>query len=152
LSTVVSRLSLNHLRSARVRREICMGDWLPEPRATLTDDDPARRAETADSLSLAFLVLLERLSPRQRAAFLLHEAFDEPYHRVAEIVGTSEQNARQLASRARRRVVDRRPRLEASREQREELAARFLAAVEEGDLDGLHELLTHEPEPEVVLA
>src|ERR671914_90602 len=108
------------------------------------DDDPARKAEMADSLSLAFLVLLESLSPEQRAAFLLHEVFDEPYDRIAEIVGTSEQNARQLATRARRHVEERRPRFEASREQREELATRFFAAAEEGDLEGLEELLAHD--------
>jgi ketosteroid isomerase-like protein len=98
----------------------------------------------ADSLSLAFLVLLESLSPEQRAAFLLREVFDEPYDRIAEIVGTSEQNARQLATRARRHVEERRPRFEASRAQREELATRFFAAVEEGDLEGLEELLAHD--------
>ena len=104
LSTVVSRLSLDHLRSARVRRETYVGEWLPEPLVASADDDPARKAEMADSLSLAFLVLLESLSPEQRAAFLLREVFDEPYDRIAEIVGTSEQNARQLATRARRHV------------------------------------------------
>jgi RNA polymerase sigma-70 factor (ECF subfamily) len=98
----------------------------------------------ADSLSLAFLVLLESLSPEQRAAFLLREVFDEPYDRIAEIVGTSEQNARQLATRARRHVEERRPRFEASREQREQLATRFFAAVEDGDLEGLEELLAHD--------
>jgi ketosteroid isomerase-like protein len=98
----------------------------------------------ADSLSLAFLVLLESLSPEQRAAFLLREVFDEPYDRIAEIVGTSEQNARQLATRARRHVEERRPRFEASREQREELATRFFAAAEDGDLQGLEELLAHD--------
>src|SRR5919112_3442279 len=144
LSTVVSRLSLDHLRSARVRREAYVGDWLPEPLVASADDDPARRAETADSLSLAFLVLLESLSPEQRAAFLLREVFDEPYDRIAEIVGTSEQNARQLATRARRHVNDRRPRFEASREHRDELATRFFAAAEEGDLQALEALLAHD--------
>ena len=144
LSTVVSRLSLDHLRSARVRRETYVGEWLPEPLLASADDDPARKAETADSLSLAFLVLLESLSPEQRAAFLLREVFDEPYDRIAEIVGTSEQNARQLATRARRHVEQRRPRFEASREQREQLATRFFAAAEEGDLEGLEELLAHD--------
>jgi RNA polymerase sigma-70 factor (TIGR02957 family) len=144
LSTVVSRLSLDHLRSARVRRETYVGEWLPEPLVASADDDPARKAEMADSLSLAFLVLLESLSPEQRAAFLLREVFDEPYDRIAEIVGTSVQNARQLATRARRHVEERRPRFEASRQQREELATRFFAAVEEGDLEGLEELLAHD--------
>jgi RNA polymerase sigma-70 factor (TIGR02957 family) len=144
LSTVVSRLSLDHLRSARVRRETYVGEWLPEPFVASADDDPARKAEMADSLSLAFLVLLESLSPEQRAAFLLREVFDEPYDRIAEVVGTSEQNARQLATRARRHVEQRRARFEASREQRDELATRFFAAAEEGDLQGLEELLAHD--------
>jgi RNA polymerase sigma factor (sigma-70 family) len=144
LSTVVSRLSLDHLRSARARRESYVGDWLPEPLVASPDNDPARKAEMADSLSLAFLVLLESLSPEQRAAFLLREVFDEPYDRIAEIVGTSEQNARQLAARARRQVEERRPRFEASREQQEELATRFFAAAEEGDLEGLEQLLAHD--------
>ncbi|HEX6391386.1 MAG TPA: RNA polymerase sigma-70 factor [Solirubrobacteraceae bacterium] len=141
LSTVVSRLALDHLRSAVSRRETYVGEWLPEPLRASDADDPARKAEMADSLSLAFLVLLESLSPEQRAAFLLREVFDEPYDRIAEIVGTSEQNARQLAARARRHVSERRPRFEASRAQREELATRFFAAAEEGDLEGLEALL-----------
>jgi RNA polymerase sigma-70 factor (ECF subfamily) len=144
LSTVVSRLALDQLRSAARRRVTYVGEWLPEPLVTGDAEDPARKAELADSLSLAFLVLLESLSPEQRAAFLLREVFDEPYERIAEIVGTSEQNARQLASRARRHVEERRPRFEASRDQREELATRFFAAVEEGDLEGLEELLAHD--------
>jgi RNA polymerase sigma-70 factor (ECF subfamily) len=147
LSTVVSRLSLDHLRSAMVRRETYVGEWLPEPLVSSADDDPARKAEIADSLSLAFLVLLESLSPEQRAAFLLREVFDEPYDRIAGIIGTSEQNARQLVTRARRHVDERRGgrvRFEASREQREELASRFFAVVEEGDLEGLEELLAHD--------
>jgi RNA polymerase sigma-70 factor (ECF subfamily) len=144
LSTVVSRLSLDHLRSAATRRETYVGEWLPEPLLADADEDPARKAEMADSLSLAFLVLLESLSPEQRAAFLLREVFDEPYDRIAEIIGTSEQNARQLVTRARRHVEGRRPRFEASREQREELATRFFAATEEGDLEGLEELLAQD--------
>ena len=89
LSTVVSRLSLDQLRSARVQREVYTGEWLPEPLVASADDDPARKAEMADSLSLAFLVVLESLSPEQRAAFLLREVFDEPYDRIADIIGTS---------------------------------------------------------------
>src|SRR4051794_3057538 len=144
LSTVVARLSLDHLRSARVRRERHVGEWLPEQLKTGVDADPARKAEMADSLSLGFLVMLESLSPEQRAAFLLREAFEEPYDRIAEIVGTSEQNARQLATRARRHVQQRRPRFKATREQQEALATRFFAAAEEGDLEGLEELLAHD--------
>src|SRR6266702_4359392 len=128
----------------RLHRARERGEWLPEPLMTSIDDDPARKAEMADSLSLAFLVMLESLSPEQRAAFLLREVFDEPYDRIAEIIGTSEQNARQLATRARRHVEEQRPRFEASREQREELATRFFAAAEEGDLEGLEELLAHD--------
>ena len=144
LSTVVSRLSLDQLRSARrpareLRRRVASGAARGERRRR-----PARRAEIADSLSLAFLVLLESLSPEQRAAFLLREVFDEPYDRIAEIVGTSEPNARQLTARARRHVDERRPRYEASREQRDTLATRFFAAAEEGDLEGLEELLAHD--------
>jgi RNA polymerase sigma-70 factor (ECF subfamily) len=144
LSTVVSRLALDQLRSARSRRETYVGEWLPEPLVASVDSDPARKAEMADSLSLAFLVLLESLTPEQRAAYLLHDVFDEPYERIAEIVGTSEQNARQLATRARRHIEEQRPRFESSREQREELASRFFAAVEEGDLEGLEGLLAHD--------
>jgi RNA polymerase sigma factor (sigma-70 family) len=144
LSTVVSRLSIDQLRSARVRRETYVGEWLPEPLVASSEEDPARKAEMADSLSLAFLVLLESLSPEQRAAFLLREVFDEPYDRIADIVGTSEQNARQLAARARRHVDEGRPRFEVSREQRDELAARFFDAAEEGNLEGLEELLAHD--------
>src|SRR5215217_6367694 len=128
----------------RLHRESYVGEWLPEPLMTSVDDDPARKAEMADSLSLAFLVMLESLSPEQRAAFLLREVFEEPYDRIAEIVGTSEQNARQLAARARRHVKERRPRFEASRAQQEQLATRFFAAAEEGDLEALEELLAHD--------
>jgi RNA polymerase sigma-70 factor (TIGR02957 family) len=141
LATVVTRLAIDHLRSARSRRETYVGDWLPEPLVTSEAEDPARHAEMADSLSLAFLVLLESLSPEQRAVFLLHDVFDYPYERVAEIVGKSEPATRQLAVRARRHVDERRPRFEASRRQRDELARRFLAATEEGDLEALEELL-----------
>ena len=104
-------------------------------------DDPARRAELADSLSIALLVLLESLSPEQRAVLLLHDVFDYGYDEVAAIVGTSEQNARQLAVRARRHVAERRPRFRSTREQRDELARRFFAAVQDGDLGGLEALL-----------
>jgi sigma-70-like protein/SnoaL-like protein len=132
------------LRSARVRRETYVGEWLPEPLVTDPAEDPARQAEMADSLSLAFLVLLERLSPEQRAAFLLHDVFGYGYAEVAEIVRKSEANARQLATRARRHVDEERPRFEASRERRDELARRFFAAARDGDMDGLRELLAED--------
>jgi RNA polymerase sigma-70 factor (ECF subfamily) len=142
LSAVTTRLAIDHLRSARVRKETYVGEWLPEP--LLTDEsapDAARHAEDADSLSMAFLLLLERLSPVERAVFLLHDVFDYGYDEVAEIVGKSEDNCRQLAVRARRHVEEHRPRFEASRKQREQLASRFFEAVGEGDTDGLIELL-----------
>ncbi len=141
LATVTTRLSIDVLRSARIRRETYVGEWLPEPLVTDPSDDPARQAEMSDSLSLAFLVLLESLSPEQRAAFLLHDVFGYGYGEVAEIVGKREDNARQLAARARRHVDEGRPRFEASREQREELARRFFAAARDGEVDELRELL-----------
>jgi len=145
LSTVVTRLGIDQLRSARARRETYVGEWLPEPLLTTDEqDDPARQAELGDSLSLAFLVVLESLSPEQRAVFLLREVFDYPYEEIAQIVGKSEDNARQLAVRARRHVDERRPRFETSREQRERLADRFFAAAQEGDLEGLETLLAHD--------
>jgi RNA polymerase sigma-70 factor (ECF subfamily) len=141
VATVATRLAIDELRSARTRRERYVGEWLPEPLVTDPAGDPSRQAEIADSLSLAFLVLLESLSPEQRAALLLHDVFDYRYDEIARIVGTSEVNARQLAARARRHVEERRPRFEVSREQREELARRFFAAAEEGDLGALELLL-----------
>ncbi len=144
LATVVTRLGIDELRSARSRRETYVGDWLPEPLLTTGDDDPQVHAEMADSLSTAFLVVLESLTPEQRAAFLLREVFDYPYERVAEIVGTSETNARKLTSRARGHVADGRGRFDASREQSEELATQFIAAVEEGDVEGLEALLAED--------
>ena len=144
IATVVARLSIDELRSARARRESYVGEWLPEPLLASDEEDPARHAEMADSLSLAFLVMLESLSAEQRAAFLLREVFDYPYDEIAGIVGKSEDNARQLAARARRHVEEHRPRFEASREARDELARRFLAAAETGDLGGLEELLAHD--------
>jgi RNA polymerase sigma-70 factor (ECF subfamily) len=137
LSAVTTRLAIDHLRSARVRREQYVGDWLPEPLVTGEAEDPAVHAETADTLSLAFLVLLERLSPVQRAVFLLHEVFGYRYGEIARLVGRSEDNCRQIAARARRHVEAGRPRFEASRRQREELARRFFAAIEQGDTEGL---------------
>jgi RNA polymerase sigma-70 factor (ECF subfamily) len=143
LSAVVTRLSIDHLRSARARREVYVGEWLPEP--LLTDQapmqDPADHAEQADSLSLAFLVLLEELTPVERAVFLLHDVFAYGYDEVARTVGKSEDNCRQLATRARHRIGEQKPRFEASHEEKERLAARFLAAAQEGDVDALAEML-----------
>lgn len=143
LSAVVTRLSIDHLRSARARREVYVGEWLPEP--LLTDEDaqldPAIHAEQADTLSLAFLVLLEQLNPVERAVFLLHDVFGYGYDEIAKTVDKSEDNCRQLATRARRHVEEQKPRFEASRRERDRLAGRFFAAVSDGDVDALVELL-----------
>jgi RNA polymerase sigma-70 factor (ECF subfamily) len=146
VATITTRLAIDELRSARARRETYVGEWLPEPVTERPEDDPARQAELADSLSLAFLVVLESLSPEQRAAFLLRDVFDYDYARVAEIVGTSEGNARKLASRARQHVDDGRTRFDASEEQRQELATGFFAAVENGDFEKLESLLAEDVE------
>ena len=144
VATITTRPAIDELRSARARRETYVGEWLPEPVVVDTREDPERQAEMADSLSLAFLVLLENLSPEQRAALLLHDVFDYDYAEIAEIIGKSEDNARQLAVRARRHVDDGKPRFEASKEKREELAGRFFAAVQEGDLEPLEALLSED--------
>jgi RNA polymerase sigma-70 factor (TIGR02957 family) len=144
LATVTTRLAIDELRSARARREHYVGEWLPEPILTAAAEDPARHAEMADSLSLAMLVLLERLSPEQRAVLLLRDVFDYDYPEIASIVNKSEANVRQLAKRARRHVEESRPRFEASREQREELARRFFAAAQGGDVKALESLLAHD--------
>jgi RNA polymerase sigma-70 factor (ECF subfamily) len=146
VATVTTRLAINELRSARARRERYVGEWLPEPLITNGHDDPGRHAETADSLSVAMLVLLESLSPEQRAVLLLHDVFGYGYPEIGAIVGKSEDNVRQLASRARRHVEQRRPRFQTTREQRDELARRFFAAAEQGDLAGLEALLAHDVE------
>jgi RNA polymerase sigma-70 factor, ECF subfamily len=141
LSAITTRLSIDHLRSARVRRERYYGTWLPEPLETDTESDVARHAETADSLSMGFLVLLENLTPVERAVFLLREVFAYDYDEIASMVGKSEDNCRQIAVRARKHVHEGKPRFEASRERREELARRFFEAAGAGDQDGLLELL-----------
>ena len=146
LATVTTRLAINELRSARTRRERYVGEWLPEPIITDGEDDPAQHAEMADSLSVAMLVLLETLSPEQRAVLLLHDVFDYGYPEIASIVGKSQDNVRQLATRARRHVEARRPRFKTTREQRDELTRRFFAAAEQGDLAGLEALLAADVE------
>jgi RNA polymerase sigma-70 factor (TIGR02957 family) len=143
-ATVTTRLAIDELRSARARRERYVGEWLPEPILTDGLDDPARHAEMADSLSLAMLVLLESLSPEQRAALLLRDVFDYGYPEIAAIVGKSEENVRQLVTRARNHVEQRRPRFETTRGQHDELARRFFAAATQGDLAGLEALLAHD--------
>jgi len=143
LTTVVTRLAIDHLRSARVRREEYPGNWLPEP--VLADPAPAAAAR-AESLSLAVLVLLESLTPVERAVFVLREAFDYGYDEIAAIVGKTEANCRQLAARARRHVELRRPRFAPSREQRDRLVRRFVAALQEGETEPLFELLAADAE------
>jgi RNA polymerase sigma-70 factor (ECF subfamily) len=138
LATVTTRLAIDELRSARARREVYPGQWLPEP---LVDDEALRDAETADSLSLAFLQLLETLSPVERAVFLLREVFDYPYDEVASIVGRSRDSCRQILLRAHRHVDAGRRRYEVSRAERDEVARRFLAAWEDGETEALVELL-----------
>jgi RNA polymerase sigma-70 factor, ECF subfamily len=147
LTTVVSRLAVDQLRSARHRREQYVGPWLPEPLLIDPEPGPAQAAELADSLSLAFLVMLETLSPLERAVFVLREVFDYGYAEIGEILGRSEESCRQLATRARRHVEERRPRYEVSQREREEVAARFFAAFERGDTEDLLAVLA----PDVVL-
>lgn len=141
LSAVVTRVSIDVLRSARVRREEYVGEWFPEPLLTDPYEDPARSAELADSVSMAALLLLERLSPLERAVFVLRDVFGFDFPEIATAVGRSEAACRQLAVRARRHMDAGRPRFEADRREREELAERFFDAFAEGDVDGLRELL-----------
>jgi RNA polymerase sigma-70 factor (ECF subfamily) len=141
LSAAVTRISIDILRSARVRREEYVGQWFPEPLLTDPYQDPARSAELADSVSMAALLLLERLSPLERAVFVLREVFGFSFPAVASAVGRSEAACRQLAVRARRHMDAGRPRFEADRRERDELASRFFDALREGDVEGLRELL-----------
>ncbi len=141
LSAEVTRISIDVLRSARVRREEYVGPWFPEPLLTDPYQDPERSAELADSVSMAALLLLERLSPLERAVFVLREVFGFGFLEVASAVGRSEAACRQLAVRARRHMDAGRPRFEADRREREKLAARFFDALREGDVESLRELL-----------
>ncbi|GAA2024465.1 RNA polymerase sigma-70 factor [Catenulispora yoronensis] len=141
LSAVVTRISIDVLRSARVRREEYVGPWIPEPLLADPYEDPERAAELADSVSMAALLLLERLSPLERAVFVLREVFGFGFAEVAVAVGRSEAACRQLAHRARQHMEAGRTRFEADRKEREELAGRFFDAFREGDVDGLRELL-----------
>ena len=141
VTTIATRLAIDELRSARARRELYVGEWLPEPIVTETPEDPSRQAEIADSISMAMLLVLEKLSPEERAAFLLHDAFDYPYKEIAPIIGKNEENVRQLASRARRHVTENRPRFKTTHEHHDRLARRFFAAAENGDLAELETLL-----------
>jgi RNA polymerase sigma-70 factor (TIGR02957 family) len=140
LTTVTTRLAIDQLRSARRQRETYVGPWLPEP-AVDEYVDLAERAALSDSLSTAFLVVLERLSPDQRAVFLLCDIFGYSYDEVAAIIGKTPAACRQLAVRARRHLSEDRPRFDPSRQERDELVRRFVAAAEEGELDELVEML-----------
>ncbi|MEV0560912.1 RNA polymerase sigma-70 factor [Dactylosporangium sp. NPDC050588] len=142
LSAVVTRISIDVLRSARVRREAYVGEWFPEPLLADPYDDPERSAELADSVSMAALLLLERLTPLERAVFVLREVFGFGFGEVAAAVGRSEAACRQLTVRARRHMDVGRPRFEADRRERDELAARFFDALHDGDVDALRELLS----------
>jgi len=146
LTTVVSRLALDALRSARVRREAYVGPWLPEPVASSRVDDPADRVTLDESVSYALLALLEQLSPAERMAFVLHDVFNVAFDEVGEIVGRTPEAVRQLASRARRRVARQRPRFEASPDQHDRAVRAFAQAVAEGDLEDLVAVL----DPDVV--
>jgi len=142
LATTTTRLALNVAQSARSRRETCVGEWLPEP--VDTRDDPASRAERSEALQLAVLLLLEKLGPRERAVYMLSEAFDYSYFQIAEILEITETNARQLASRARR-FLTRERRLVVSAEQHRRLIKAFLKAARAGDRASLEQLLVCTP-------
>jgi RNA polymerase sigma-70 factor (ECF subfamily) len=141
VTTVTTRLSIDHLRLARVRRERYVGPWLPEPLVDESAPAPDARVELEDSLSQAFLVVLEQLTPVERAAFLLRDAFDYEYATIGDIIGHSEASCRQLVTRARKRLRSDRPRFEPDATLRQTLLERFLAAAEEGDLEALERML-----------
>lgn len=147
LAAITTRLAIDHQRSARARRETYVGTWLPEPIVANLRDGPEQMAELSDSLSMAFLVLLESLSPVERAVFLLREVFDYPYEDIASIVDKSEVNCRQIFARARQHLDGHQVRYEASIEQSEALLRSFIAAARDGDLDQLVALLA----PDAVL-
>ncbi|MFD7459332.1 MULTISPECIES: RNA polymerase sigma-70 factor [unclassified Streptomyces] len=142
LSATVTRIAIDVLRSARVRREEYVGPWLPEPLLSDPYEDPERSAELADSVSMAALLLLERLSPLERSVFVLREVFAFGFDEIAAAVGRSEAACRQLLVRARRHMRAGRPRFEADRQERQELATRFFDALRSGDVEGLRELLS----------
>jgi RNA polymerase sigma-70 factor (ECF subfamily) len=144
LVTIVSRLCINQLQSARVQREEYVGQWLPEPIVTDLSSDPLGIIKIDESLSMAFLVLLERLTPIERAVFLLREVFEYEYSEIAAVLGQNEVNCRQILRRARQHVSAMRPRFEASTKQQNDLLQRFLEAIRVGDMEGLLGLLSHD--------
>jgi RNA polymerase sigma-70 factor (ECF subfamily) len=142
LITVVSRLCINHLQSARAQREEYIGQWLPEPLVTDSGSDPLELLRADESISMAFLVLLERLTPDERAVFLLHEVFDYGYPEIATVLGKTEANCRQILRRARGHVGAVRPRFEASRQEHDDLLETFLQATGKGEMAGMVALLS----------
>jgi len=144
LTTIITRLCIDHLKSARHQREHYVGVWLPEPLLKSDDDDPARAAELADSLTNAFMLLVETLSPVERAVFLLREVFDYDFSEVSRIVGKSEANCRQMAVRAREHLAARRPRFQTDPDHAAQLLSRFLQARNQGDTSALLNLLTED--------
>jgi RNA polymerase sigma-70 factor (TIGR02957 family) len=144
LSAVTTRLAIDHLRSARARRETYVGPWLPEPLITDPAPDPSEQAELADSLSMAFLAVLETLSPVERAVYLLREVFGYGYDEIAAVVERTEDNCRQLLARARRRIEAHRPRFTVPPDRQEQLTERFMHAVETGDDEQLKALLAED--------
>jgi RNA polymerase sigma-70 factor (ECF subfamily) len=144
LTEVTTRLAIDHLRSARVRRERYVGPWLPEPIVAEGEPTPEQHAEQLESLSMAFLVVLETLSPVERAVFLLHDVFGFDFEEVAAAVERSPANARQIAVRARKHIEARRPRFDPSPERKQQLAERFFAAITDGDFDGLVQMLSED--------
>lgn len=144
LVTILTRLCINHLQSARIKREQYFGQWLPEPVVTAPRQNPSASFEVDESLSLAFLLLLERLTPQERAVLVLREVFDYEYSEIASILDQSESNCRQILRRARQHLKDHRPRFDASLEERQELLRRFSDASSRGDLEGLVALLSKE--------
>ena len=148
LSTVVTRLCLNQLERAKVQREAYIGPWLPEPALTEIDQRflPAQQAELHESLSMAFLVLLEQLTPTERAIFLLREVFDYDYQEIATIVGKAEAACRQQLSRAKKHIASQRPRFKPTPEAHRQILTHFIQAVGRGELTGLLELLADDVE------
>jgi RNA polymerase sigma-70 factor (ECF subfamily) len=142
LVTVITRLSINQLQSARVRREEYVGEWLPEPLVTGPESDPLGVLKVDESLSMAFLLLLERLTPMERAVFLLREVFEYEYEEIAKVLGQSEANCRQILSRAKQHVGDIRRRFDASAREHDDLLKRFMQAVRKGEIKGLVDLLS----------
>ena len=144
LTTITTRLCMNQLKSARVQREMYVGTWLPEP--ILTDNqpgfaDPAQQANVYDTISMAFMVMIEQLTPAERAVFLLREIFDYDYDEIAEIINKNETSCRKIFSRAKKHIQSNRPRFDNEPEQHKQLLQQFITTVEEGDLEGLVTML-----------